>query len=63
MGPLCRHAEDLQLVLGVLAGERGAGLLQLHRPVTLSRCRYFRLTTTVGGATVTPVQPEVTRRF
>lgn len=58
LGPLCRYSEDLVPMLKVLLGDN-KHLLQLDQEVLLTRCRYFYLTTRVGGNLVSEVEPEV----
>ena len=58
LGPICRHAEDLKPILQVLVGDN-AHLLQLDADVFLTKCKFFYLTSHVGGNAVSPVEPEV----
>lgn len=58
LGPLCRYADDLTPILKVLLGDN-AHLLQLDTQVFLTKCKFFYLTTDVGGNAVSPVEPEV----
>lgn len=58
LGPISKHAEDLLPVLSVLVGDN-AHLLQLDQDVFLTKLRYFYLDTDVGGAFVSPVDPEI----
>ncbi|KHN78371.1 Fatty-acid amide hydrolase 2 [Toxocara canis] len=41
VGPICRYAEDLALLLKVLAADDAINLLQLDKPVNLQRIRVF----------------------
>ena len=58
LGPICRYADDLVPILKVLIGDN-AHLLQLDTQVFLTKCKYFYLTTSIGGNMVSPVEPEV----
>ena len=58
LGPICRYADDLVPILKVLIGDN-AHLLQLDTQVFLTKCKFFYLTTEVGGNIVSPVAPEV----
>lgn len=58
LGPICRYAEDLKPLLKILLGDNGH-LLQLDDPVQLSQCKFFILTTQVGGNSVSVLDPEV----
>jgi len=58
LGPLCRRAEDLAPLLQVLLGDN-VHLLHLDTEVYFTKCKFFYLTTDVGGAAVSLVSPEV----
>jgi len=58
LGPMSRHADDLTPLLRVLLGDN-QHLLQLDKEVFFTKCRFFYLTTHVGGNMVSPVDPEV----
>lgn len=58
LGPMARHADDLTPILRVLLGDN-QHLLQLDKEVFFTKCRFFYLTTHVGGNMVSPVDPEV----
>ena len=58
LGPMSRHAADLAPLLRVLLGDN-THLLQLDTEVHFTKCRFFLLTTDVGGSSVSPLEPEV----
>lgn len=58
LGSMTRHAEDLTPLLKVLLGDN-QHLLQLDKEVFFTKCRFFYLTTSVGGNMVSPLDPEV----
>uniref|UniRef100_A0A914EAV7 Amidase domain-containing protein n=1 Tax=Acrobeloides nanus TaxID=290746 RepID=A0A914EAV7_9BILA len=41
VGPLCRYAEDLSLVLKVIAGEKSDTILHLSQPVDIKKLKIF----------------------
>ena len=58
VGPLARHAEDLVPLLQLLLGDN-RHLLQLDTEVFFTKCKFFYLTTDVGGSVVSCLDPEV----
>ncbi|XP_013142005.1 PREDICTED: fatty-acid amide hydrolase 2-like [Papilio polytes] len=58
VGPMCRHAEDLPLMMKVMAGERRAQL-RLDRPVDLSRLRVHYMTEASSSLALLPVHPDI----
>ena len=59
LGPISRHAEDLAAILRVLLGDN-SHLLSLEKTVALSRCKFYLLTTHIGGNLTSMLDPEVT---
>ena len=58
LGPMSRHSGDLIPLLQVLLGDN-QHLMQLDSEVHFTKCNFFFLTTDVGGATVSTLEPEV----
>ena len=58
LGPITRHAEDLAPILKVLLGDN-SHLLSLDKTVALSKCKFYLLTTSIGGNLTSVLDPEV----
>ena len=58
LGPMSRHAVDLVPLLQVLLGDN-QHLMELDTEVHFTKCKFFFLTTDVGGSTVSTLEPEV----
>lgn len=59
LGPITRHAEDMAPILKVLLGDN-SHLLSLDNNVALSKCKFYLLTTQIGGNLTSMLDPEVT---
>ncbi|KAG0712705.1 Fatty-acid amide hydrolase 2 [Chionoecetes opilio] len=60
-GPLARHAADLRLVLGVLAGERGAHALSLGQKVNPGGVEVFSLEGDTDGVLTSALSRDLLR--
>ncbi|XP_014205027.1 fatty-acid amide hydrolase 2 isoform X2 [Copidosoma floridanum] len=58
VGPMCRFAEDLGPMLGVLAG-KNAELLKLNSKVDMSKLKVFYMEDSGGEMLVSSVDPEI----
>ena len=56
--PQSKLLQDLKPLLKILLGDN-EHLLSLEAPVQLSQCKFFLLTTQVGGNSVSVLDPEV----
>ncbi|UYV83255.1 FAAH2, partial [Cordylochernes scorpioides] len=58
-GPMCRYAEDLELVLRCLAGSQWSAKLGLDLPVSLADLKVFYMEGDGGNPCVSPLHPDV----
>ncbi|KPJ05948.1 Fatty-acid amide hydrolase 2 [Papilio machaon] len=58
VGPICRHAEDLPLMLSVMAGDR-KHLLNLQQPVDLANIKVHYMTEASTSVALLPVEPHI----
>ncbi|XP_068631126.1 fatty-acid amide hydrolase 2-A-like [Battus philenor] len=58
VGPMCRHADDLVLLTGVMAGDK-AHLLKLDEPVDISKIRVHYMTEASNSLAFIPVERDI----
>uniref|UniRef100_A0AAF5Q079 Amidase domain-containing protein n=1 Tax=Wuchereria bancrofti TaxID=6293 RepID=A0AAF5Q079_WUCBA len=58
IGPMCRYAEDLSILLRVFAGSEGTNLLQMDAPFNMKKMRIFYM-----EGLKTPLVQDVVRYF
>ncbi|KAM6353045.1 LOW QUALITY PROTEIN: fatty-acid amide hydrolase 2 [Alca torda] len=58
-GPMCRYAEDLELVLRVMAGLESTSRLKLNEKVALEKIKFHCMDHDGGSVFVSPVDKEI----